>query len=233
MIYRHLLLCLSVLLFATPLYAEESLKEDQKTFYAIGLSIARSLAPFDLTSEELEIVKAGINDVISGKTPAVQLESYNIQIQGLARARLKAKADKVAAINKEFFEKAANENGAIKSSSGLVYLSLKEGSGLIPGPGDTISINYRGTLPDGKEFENTFKWDTPPRDLKINSVMKCWSEGIQKMRTGGKSKLSCPASLAYGENGYGNLVPPGVALAFEIELLDVRKEPQGANHEQL
>lgn len=214
-------------------YAEESLKEDQKTFYAIGLSIARSLAPFDLTPQELEIVKAGITDAVSGKTPVVQLESYNIQIQGLARVRLKAKADKVAAINKEFFEKAANENGAVKSLSGLISLSLREGSGLDPGPGDTISINYRGILPDGKEFENTFKWDAPPSELKINSIMKCWREGIQQMRAGGKAKLSCPASLAYGENGYGNIVPPGVALAFEIELLDVKKEPQGANHEQL
>jgi len=74
---------------------------------------------------------------------------------------------------------------------------------------------------------------TPPSELEINSIMKCWREGIQKMRAGGKARLSCPASLAYGENGYGNLVPPGVALAFEIELLDVKKEPQVTNHEQL
>jgi FKBP-type peptidyl-prolyl cis-trans isomerase FkpA len=230
MINLYLILSLVITLLAAPVLAEELLNEEQKTLYAIGLSIARSLTPFSLTADELEIVKKGITDAVTGKTPAVDFNSYNTKIRNLGNTRRIAQAEKVKTGNVAFFEKAANEKRAVKSDTGMVYLSLKEGSGLIPGPGDSISINYRGTLPDGKEFTSN---QGIPKELKLtNTILKCWNEGLQKMRVGGKALLSCPPALAYGENG-GELVPPGVAVAFEIELLDVKKEPQGSNHQQL
>ena len=191
--------------------------------------MARTLVPFNLNTDELEIVKLGMADAISGIKPVVELAAYNEKIQELARARRKAQSEKMATVNKEFLDKAAKEKGAVKTESGLVYLSLKDGNGASPGTTDAVNVNYRMTLPDGREVDSSYK-RSKSSEFKLNNVIKCWSEGVQKMKFGGKAKLTCPASLAYGENGKGDLILPGAALAFEIELLDSAKETQSPDH---
>jgi FKBP-type peptidyl-prolyl cis-trans isomerase FkpA len=215
---------LLITLYAVPAIAAETLKtEEQKTLYAIGLSIGRTLAPFSLTPAELDIVKQGLTDSITGKKPSVELSAYNNKIQEMARARRKAQGEKMAPQNKAALDKAASEKGAVKTASGMVYVSLKEGSGTSPTATDTVRVNYRGTLPDGKEFDSSAKRGKP-LEFKMDSVIKCWTEGVQKMKPGGKAKLVCPASLAYGDNGSGDLILPGATLLFEIELLEVVKK---------
>ncbi|MBK5274551.1 MAG: FKBP-type peptidyl-prolyl cis-trans isomerase [Desulfuromonadales bacterium] len=210
-------------LIVTPVFAADLPKtEEQKTLYAVGLVIARQLSLFNLTPAEFEIVKQGLADAVAGKTPEVQLTAYNDKIQELARARRKAVGEKSAGVNKEFLEKAAAEKGAVKTASGLVYLSLKEGTGATPGPKETVTVNYRGTLPDGKEFDSSYKRGKP-LDLRMDGVIKCWTEGLQKMKVGGKAKLVCPAAIAYGDAGAGELILPGATLAFEVELLEIKK----------
>jgi len=211
-----------VLLSVSAFAAAPPQTEEQKTIYSIGLIAARQLAVFNLTPAEFELVKQGLTDSITGKTPAVEMEKYSEKVQELARVRRKATGDKLAGMNKEFLEKAAAEKGAVKTESGLIYLSQKEGAGASPKPTDTVKVNYRGTLADGKEFDSSYKRGTP-LEFRLDSVIKCWSEGLQKMKTGGKAKLVCPSSLAYGETGVGNLILPGAALAFEVELLDIKK----------
>lgn len=210
-------------LLALPAFAAEAPKtEEQKTLYAIGLSVGRTLAPFSLTPAELEIVKQGLTDAITGKKPGVELSAYNNKIQEMARTRRKTQGDKLAPQNKAALEKAAAEKGAVKTASGLVYVSVKEGTGTNPKATDTVRVNYRGTLPDGKEFDSSAKHGKP-LEFKMDSVIKCWTEGVQKMKPGGKAKLVCPSSLAYGDTGAGDLILPGATLIFEIELLEVKK----------
>jgi FKBP-type peptidyl-prolyl cis-trans isomerase FkpA len=115
---------------------------------------------------------------------------------------------------------AAKEAGAVVTPSGLVYRSLKDGSGASPGPTDTVKVNYRGTFPDGREFDSSFKRGVPI-EFGLNQVIKCWTEGVQRMKVGGKAKLSCPATIAYGERGAGGVIPPHATLQFEVELLAI------------
>ena len=213
-----------IALLSTHAFAAEEMPktEVEKTLYAVGLTVARQLAVFNLTPAELEVVKRGVTDGVTGTKPEVELSAYSEKVQELARTRIKAQAEKMAPLNKEFLEKAAKEKGAVKTDSGLIYLSLAEGSGSSPGPTDTVKVNYRGMLPDGKEFDSSYKRGTPT-EFRLDGVIACWKEGLQKMKPGGKAKLVCPATLAYGETGVGNVIPPGSPLEFEVELLEVKK----------
>jgi len=114
---------------------------------------------------------------------------------------------------------AANE---VKTASGLLYTELKAGSGPSPTATDTVKVNYRGTLADGTEFDSSYKRGQPA-EFPLNRVIPCWTEGVQKMKVGGKAKLVCPPSIAYGDRGAGKAVPPGATLTFEVELLDIKK----------
>jgi len=107
------------------------------------------------------------------------------------------------------------------TKSGMQYTSLKEGSGAAPGPTDTVRVNYRGTLPNGREFDSSYK-SGRPAEFQLNNVIKCWTEALQMMKVGGKAKLLCPSNLAYGEEGIMGSVPRYAPLIFEVELLDIK-----------
>ena len=196
--------------------------EDLETLYALGLVMSRQLSVFNLSAAELELVKQGLTDAGTGKGPDADLGPYNEKINELARIRRKAQGEKLAAPNKKFLAKAAEAKGALKTDSGLIYLPLKDGSGASPSPTDTVKVNYRGTFPDGKEFDSSYKRGEP-LELKMDGVIKCWNEGLQKMKTGGKAELICPPELAYGEAGAGDLILPYATLVFELELLEIKK----------
>jgi FKBP-type peptidyl-prolyl cis-trans isomerase FkpA len=115
---------------------------------------------------------------------------------------------------------AAAEPGAQRSESGLVYRSLREGKGASPAAIDVVRVHYRGTLLDGTEFDSSYKRGQPA-SFPLTRVIKCWTEGVQKMKVGGKAQLTCPASIAYGDKGAGGLIPPGATLKFEVELLAI------------
>jgi FKBP-type peptidyl-prolyl cis-trans isomerase FkpA len=166
-------------------------------------------------------VKQGLTDAMAGKTPAVELNAYNQKIQDLAKARLSAQGEKLAAAAKEFVDKAAKEKGAVKTDSGLIYLSLKEGSGASQAATDKVKVQYRGTLVNGEEFDSSYKRGQPA-EFPLNNVIKCWTEGLQKMKVGGKARLVCPPAIAYGDRSAG-IIPPNATLVFEVELLEVKK----------
>jgi FKBP-type peptidyl-prolyl cis-trans isomerase FkpA len=117
--------------------------------------------------------------------------------------------------------KAAAENGAVKTDSGMVYRSLTEGKGASPKATDIVQVHYKGTFPDGKEFDSSYKRGQPT-EFPLNRVIKCWTEGVQLMKVGGKAKLTCPPSLAYGEKGAGGVIPPNATLQFEVELISIK-----------
>jgi FKBP-type peptidyl-prolyl cis-trans isomerase FkpA len=210
-----------VCLLATPLFAAEPIKTDeQKTFYAIGMFLARQLSAFNLTHSEMELVKQGLSDSSAKGSQVVELESYEAKIQELALKRRSEQSEKMAAADKKFLEKAVQDKGAVKSESGLIYFSLKEGSGATPKAKDTVMVNYRGTLTDGTEFDSSYKRNEP-LEIKVDDIIPCWAEGLQKMKVGGKMKLLCPSQLAYGDEGAGEILP-GAALVFEVELLSIK-----------
>jgi FKBP-type peptidyl-prolyl cis-trans isomerase FkpA len=122
--------------------------------------------------------------------------------------------------SKTYLDKAAAEPGAIRTASGLVYQELKPGTGASPSATDVVKVHYRGTLLDGTEFDSSYKRNEPAQ-LPLNQVIPCWTEGVQKMKIGGKSKLVCPSSIAYGDRGSPPAVPGGATLIFEIELLGI------------
>ena len=216
---------LLVLLYSCAFASAADVKtDDPKVFYALGVMLHRSVAAFDLTPAEFEQVKQGLTDATLGKTLAVDMQVYGPQVQKVAEARYKAQLEKTAASYKAYEEKAAKEKGAVKTGSGMIYLSLKEGKGKAPGPDSTVKVNYQGTLTDGKEFDSSYKRGKPV-EFPLNGVIKCFSEGLQKMKTGGKARLVCPADIAYGDQGAaGGVIPPGATLVFEIELLEITKE---------
>ena len=107
------------------------------------------------------------------------------------------------------------------TKSGLQYTSLGEGTGDSPGPTDTVSVNYRGTLLNGREFDSSYK-SGRPAEFQLNKVIKCWTEALQMMKVGGKAELVCPSNLAYGEEGIVGSVPRFATLIFEVELLAIK-----------
>jgi FKBP-type peptidyl-prolyl cis-trans isomerase FkpA len=117
---------------------------------------------------------------------------------------------------------AAKEPGAKTSATGLVYRSLKEGTGPSPGATDVVKVHYRGTFPDGREFDSSYSRNAPA-EFPLNRVIPCWTEGVQRMKVGGQAKLTCPAAIAYGERGAGGTIPPNAILQFEVELISVSK----------
>ncbi len=117
---------------------------------------------------------------------------------------------------------AALAQSAVTTKSGLVYQSLKEGSGASPAATDTVKVHYRGTFADGREFDSSHKRGEPT-EFPLNRVIPCWTEGVQMMKPGGKAKLTCPPAIAYGERGAGGVIPPNATLNFEVELVSVRR----------
>ena len=116
---------------------------------------------------------------------------------------------------------AAKEPGAVVTPSGLVYRSLKDGTGTSPAASDKVKVHYRGTMPDGKEFDSSYKRGEPI-EFPLSGVIKCWTEGVQRMKVGGKAKLTCPPAIAYGARGAGGVIPPNATLNFEVELLGIK-----------
>jgi len=201
---------------------QELKTDEQKTLYALGLVIAQNLGPFRLTSAELEVVKAGLSDGVLGKPRKADLQAYGPKIQGLQAGRLAAAAAVEKKASQTFLAKAASEQGAQKTGSGLVIKTLKPGTGPSPTATDRIKVHYHGTLADGSVFDSSVQRGEPIT-LALNGVIKCWTEGLQLMKVGGKSRLVCPSDIAYGDQGRPPVIKPGATLVFEVELLEILK----------
>lgn len=217
------LLCLaSPAAFAGP----DPATDDQKTLYALGVAMSQSLAGFTLSESELEFVKAGLTDGILKRPPKVELQTYGPKIQLLQQARSAVIADGEKKAGAVFQAKALAEPGATKTASGLVIKPLKPGTGASPKATDTVKVHYHGTLTDGTVFDSSVQRGEPAT-FPLAQVIPCWTEGVQQIKVGGKSRLVCPATLAYSDRGAPPKIKPGATLVFEVELLDIVKAPAG------
>ncbi|HLF55958.1 MAG TPA: FKBP-type peptidyl-prolyl cis-trans isomerase [Thermoanaerobaculia bacterium] len=197
--------------------------EDAKTVYAVGFSLWRNLAQLDLSPEEVAIVRRALDDAAAGREPAISIDQYTPKIQAFARARSTRRAAAEKEKGVAFLAAAAAEPGAVKTESGLVYRELVAGTGAVPAATDTVSVHYRGTLVDGTQFDSSYERGEPAQ-FPLNRVVRCWTEGLQLMKVGGKARLVCPSDLAYGDRGRPS-IPPGATLVFEVELLDIVVAP--------
>ena len=224
MLNRRITAALSALLLASSVvHATAPETEDEKTFYALGLLISQNLVNLDLSAEELELVKAGLTDRLTGQdTYGIDPARYQAGLQQLAQTRAAAKAAEEQEAGAEFLAQAAARPEAMTTDSGLVYSVIDEGTGPSPEASDRVRVHYHGTLRDGTVFDSSVDRGEPAT-FGLNQVIPCWTEGVARMQVGGKSLLVCPPDLAYGERGVGQ-IPPGAVLSFEVELLEIVSE---------
>jgi len=218
---RKLIFIVFVALLFIPACSPEPKTDEQKAFYSLGVHLNKQLSVFDLSAEELKYVQQGITDAATGKKLAVDPDASIPKLGELAQARMAKATEKQKALSKPFLEKAAAENGAQKTASGLIYKEIKAGTGIQPKATDVVKVHYTGTLVDGKEFDSSIKRGQPV-EFPLGQVLPCWAEGVGMMKVGGKAKLVCPSEIAYGERGRPPMIPGGATLIFEVELLDVK-----------
>jgi FKBP-type peptidyl-prolyl cis-trans isomerase FkpA len=197
--------------------------DDQKAIYGYGAQLAQQLSFLELSKDEIATFLAGFNDQSTGKSRVDLADpAQGAKLEAFYKGHMKNVLAHENDEAKKFIDKSAKEKGAVKTDSGLVYKEVAAGKGDSPGATDTVKVHYHGTLRDGTVFDSS-KDRGEPVEFPLNGVIPCWTEGLQKMKTGGKSRLICPSSIAYGDNGAPPKIKPGAALAFDVELISVTK----------
>ena len=202
--------------------AAAPMTDEEKVIYSLGLLMQRSLNQFDLSPAELDIVKRALTDAAAGK-PVVDLTEWEPGIEPFAGTRRARVATREKAASAVYLTKAAAEPGAVKTESGLVYREVSPGTGETPKASDNVKVHYRGTLTNGTVFDSSYDRNEPAV-FNLSGVVRCWTEGVQRMKVGGKAHLVCPSDLAYGDQGRPT-IPGGAALVFEVELLEIVAGP--------
>ena len=193
--------------------------EEQKILNALGQALAQNVVGAGLTAEELSFVQRGLSDTVLGQDAFVELSEYGPQIQGFMEQRAAGAAEGELVLATAFMEEQAGVEGAERTDSGIVIQEITAGAGASPTVADTVQVHYHGTLRDGTVFDSSVDRGEPAT-FPLSGVIPCWTEGLQHISVGGKSRLVCPPDLAYGPQG-----PPGIpgnaALVFEVELLEI------------
>ena len=227
---KNLVIGITLTMLATPLFAENrpALKDTKdKVSYSIGLDIGNTFKKQKMEINA-DVLAAGVKDALSGANPLLtpdEMRTVMTQFSNDMREKAATASKEAGEKNTKEGEKFLAENktkpGVKTTASGLQYLVEKEGSGAAPKETDTVTVNYRGTLIDGTEFDSSYKRGEPAT-FPVNRVIKGWTEALQLMKPGGKYKLFIPANLAYGPSGAGGDIGPNATLVFEVELLSAK-----------
>ncbi len=211
--------------------------EKDKVSYAIGMNIGKSLHR-DSVDVDTNLLVRGLSDSLAGGAPLLtdqEAQTILTALQTSLRAKQQEKMQAMAETNQKAGEAflAANKlkEGIVTLPSGLQYRILKAGDGPKPTATDTVTVNYRGTLIDGTEFDSSYKRNEPAT-FPVNQVIKGWSEAVQLMPVGSKWQIFIPAELAYGPRGAGAAIGPNATLIFEVELLSIKPKEQPATPTQ-
>ncbi len=223
---KTVLLSLMLIIPAIAMAEDKPMTEDQKTLYFLGHNVlSRNLKQFDFAPEESKYILMGLTDSLNGVAAKVD-ESYGPKINELVGRKQAAVAQKEKVKGQAFMDTMSKEKNAQKLPSGVIYIPMTEGAGASPKATDMVKVHYHGTFPDGKVFDSSVERKTPA-EFPLNGVIPCWTEGVQKLKVGGKAKLVCPSDSAYGDQGMPGAIPGGATLVFEVELLDIVK-PEAA-----
>jgi FKBP-type peptidyl-prolyl cis-trans isomerase FklB len=229
---KRFILIVSASLIALPLFGQEKsppLKDQKdKVSYSIGMNIGLNLSRQKVDINP-DVLLAGIKDAIAGKPQLTQDQVKDVMTQFEKDMEQKQKdaGEKNKTEGAKFLEENKKKEGVKTTASGLEYKVIKEGTGPQPKATDMVTVNYRGTLIDGTEFDSSYKRGQPAT-FPLNGVIKGWTEGLQLMKQGGKYQFFVPSNLAYGERAVGPDIAPNATLIFEVELLDVKPPPTPA-----
>ena len=227
---RLLITVLGVALLAGQACAGEKavLKDEKdKVSYSIGLEIGNKLKSqaIDINADTLA---SGIKDALSGSKPLMTEKEIQETMTAFQKEMMAKQAEKTKALaekNKKegdaFLAENKKKEGIKTTSSGLQYKVLKDGEGPMPKATDTVTVNYRGTLLDGTEFDSSYKHGEPAT-FPVNGVVPGWVEALQLMKVGSKFQLFIPSGLAYGERAAGQQIGPNSTLIFEVELFSIK-----------
>jgi FKBP-type peptidyl-prolyl cis-trans isomerase FkpA len=210
--------------------ADSAESDQDKALYALGVLLSRNLDAFTLSEAEFVHVRTGFIDGYHHKPTAASAEASLPQIQALQRSRALALAAQEKDAGQAYQTKAASAHGATKTASGMLYVPLAAGSGPSPTHSDRVKVNYEGRLIDGTVFDSSAQHGGQPAMLSVGSIIPCWTEALQLMKVGGKSRIICPSALAYGDRGAPPKIKPGATLEFDIELVSIEPPqlPPGA-----
>jgi FKBP-type peptidyl-prolyl cis-trans isomerase FklB len=218
---KHLILALSALGLLIAVRADEAKGPDKKASYIIGHNIGNSVSgglKRDNAPVDLDELQRGFKDGLAGKELGMDQQEVGKIMNAFSQRIRDAKAKG----SKAFLDTFAKEEGVKKTDSGLLYKVLAEGKGKSPKATDTVKVNYRGTLTDGKEFDSSYKRGKPA-EFEVGKLIPGWTEALQMMKPGSKWKLVIPGNLAYGERGAPPMIGPNETLVFEMELLSIVK----------
>ncbi len=196
--------------------------EEEKTFYSIGTMFGSRLTQLGMSEAELEALTLGLKDAANGTKQKVDPMAYQQKIQDMFKTRMEKQAGDIKKKGNEFIEAFVKKEGATKTASGLAYKVITEGTGAIPKETDVVKVHYHGTLMDGTVFDSSVERKQEV-SFPLNRVIKGWTEGLQTMKVGGKSKFVIPSELAYGDAGAPPKIAGGATLVFEVELLGIEK----------
>ena len=200
--------------------AQAPKSDDEKTLYAIGYITGGRVTFLQLKPNELKLVEQGFHDAATGAKAKAEPEERQDAINKLVQTRTNAAAEKEKGASKDFLAKAAQEKGAQKTPSGLIFKVTRPGNGPSPKETDRVKVNYEGRLTNGTVFDSSYKRGQPA-EFPLNGVIKCWTEGVQKMHVGEEAQLVCPSDIAYGDHGHPPTIPGGATLVFKVELLGI------------
>ena len=229
---KRFILIVSASLLALPLFGQEKstqLKDQKdKVSYSIGLQIGSNLSRQKVEVNP-DVLAAGIKDAIAGKPQLTQdqIKDVMTQFEKDMEQKQKTLGEKNKTDGAKFLEENKKKPDVKTTASGLEYKVVKEGTGPMPKPTDMVTVNYRGTLINGTEFDSSYKRGQPAT-FPVNGVIKGWTEALQLMKKGSKFELFIPPNLAYGERAVGPDIGPNATLMFEVELLDVKPPPTPA-----
>ncbi len=221
----------SILFLVGQVHAGENLvKKDEKDkeSYSIGMSIGKTLKnqSVDVNPDALT---QGIKDAISGRETLMTDKEMNEILMSLQKEmaakqaeRLKEVGEKNKKEGETFLAENKKKDGVVTLPSGLQYKVIKKGNGDTPKETDTVTVNYRGTLIDGTEFDSSYRRGQPST-FTLKGIIPGWIEALQLMKVGSKWQLFIPSDLAYGERGAGNDIGPNATLIFEVELISVKE----------
>ena len=229
---KRFILIVTASLLALPLFGQEKsvqLKDQKdKVSYSIGMNIGSNLKR-QKVDVNADVLAAGIKDSIAGKPQLTQDQVKDVmqQFEKDMEQKQKEAAEKNKSEGAKFLDDNKKKPGVKTTASGLQYKVEKEGTGPQPKATDMVTVNYRGTLIDGTEFDSSYKRGQPAT-FPLNGVIKGWTEGVQLMKVGSKYQFFVPSNLAYGERAVGPEIGANATLIFEVELLDVKPPPTPA-----